>query len=488
VHVIGDLRGTGKSEGEYAGMWSTQEGKDGADLVEWIAQQPWCDGNVGMIGYSYYGGIQLMVAVQQPKHLKSIFVSHVGLDYYRDQAYVGGVLSLFYYGLWDGRHGTSGFAPKNATSLMMKNLPKKEFERRRQALLNHPDIKNYPNIFHLLNYPYKNPWFFDMVMNPLDGPFWKDRSLYPFIDKIKVPVYVVGKVAHESGAYWDVYAGLNTTKRLLVKPNGPEERPWREDLELIIRWHDHWLKGNDTGVLNDPPVKIFMQGSNQWRFENQWPITAAEWTPCYLRRWEGLSFAPEKHQPEPDCFLQQPLHLSAKRDSVKYVSPPMPEDLTVLGPTAFNFYASIDQDDTNWIVKLYDVAPGGAETRLGKGYLKASHRALDPKKSRPYAPYHKHTAAEPVVPGDVNQYNVDLGKVTNVFKAGHRIKLEIESLESPRDPEMQIHYHPHLNNARTTVHKVYRNKEYQSHLLLPIVSKKQATIDYLSDDNLLGAF
>ena len=256
----------------------------------------------------------------------------------------------------------------------MKTLPKEEFERRRQELLNNPDIKYYPNLFHLLNYPYKNPWYFDMIMNPLDGPFWKDRSIYPFYDKIKVPVFVVGKVAHESGGYWKVYNGIQSTKRLLVKPNGPEERPWREDLELNIRWHDHWLKGKDTGMLNEAPIKIFMQGSNQWRYENQWPLTGVDYTKCYLRRWEGLAFAPEKLQPFPDCFLQQPQHVSNKRDSVKYFSPPMPEDVTVLGPAAFNFYASIDTDDTNWIVKVYDVGPGNVETRVAKGYLKASHQ------------------------------------------------------------------------------------------------------------------
>ena len=141
VHVIADARGTGISEGEYPGMWSSQEGKDGHDLVEWIAKQPWCDGNVGMIGYSYYGGTQLKTAIEQPPHLKAIFVSHVGADFYRDFVYIGGVLSLFFYGLWDGRHGTSGMAPKNAISQMMKTLPKAEFERRRNELLNHPDIK-----------------------------------------------------------------------------------------------------------------------------------------------------------------------------------------------------------------------------------------------------------------------------------------------------------------------------------------------------------
>jgi predicted acyl esterase len=165
----------------------------------------------------------------------------------------------------------------------------------------------------------------------------------------------------------------------------------------------------------------------------------------------------------------------------------MPENLTVLGPAAFNFYASIDTDDTNWIVKLSDVTPGGGEIPLGKGYLKASRRALDPDKSKPYAPYHRHTSADPVIPGEINEYNVSLGKLTHVFLPGHRIKLEIQSLESPRDPEMQIHYHPHLPSSRTTLHKIFRNKEFQSHLVLPILDRKDSVMEFLSDENIVGA-
>ena len=112
---------------------------------------------------------------------------------------------------------------------------------------------------------------------------------------------------------------------------------------------------------------------------------------------------------------------------------------------------------------------------------------MDTDKSKPYAPFHKHIKSEPVVPGEINEYNVDLGKLTNVFRAGHRIKLEIQSMESPRDPEMQIHYHPHLPSSRTTLHKIYRNKEYPSHLLLPIVGKKENVMEYLCDENLVGA-
>jgi putative CocE/NonD family hydrolase len=171
--------------------------------------------------------------------------------------------------------------------------------------------------------------------------------------------------------------------------------------------------------------------------------------------------------------------------SVKYISPPITENLEVVGPAALNLFASLDQDDTTWIVKLYDITPTGAETRLTKGYLRASHRALDPAKSKPYSPYQTHTKEEPVKPGEICEYNIGLGVVTNVFKPGHRIKLEIESLESARDPEMQIHYHPHLCNGKTTVHKIYRNKQYQSHLVLPLVSGKQSALEMLSDDNLI---
>ncbi len=207
-------------------------------------------------------------------------------------------------------------------------------------------------------------------MHPYDGPFWRDRSIYPFFDRIKVPVYVVGKVAHGAGSFWDIYQGISSVKKLLVKPFGPEERPWREDTDVIIRWYDHWLKGIDTGLLAEPPIRMFTQGINQWRDFEEWPLPGTEWVNCYLRRWEALAFAPERFQPHPDCFLQQPLYLSNKRDSVQYTSAPMPADMTVIGPAALNFYASIDTEDTNWIVRLSDLGPGGAETPLARDILK----------------------------------------------------------------------------------------------------------------------
>jgi predicted acyl esterase len=475
AHVIGDLRGTGDSEGEYVGLHSKKEGEDGHDLVEWLAQQPWCDGNVGMIGYSYFGDIQQHVAIEQPAHLKAIFPTGVFSDLYRDISHPGGVLSLFLYGLWDGRLGTSGLAPRRAVSAMMKNLPADEFKNRIKEALANPDIRNFPNLYHLLNYPLKNPLFVDLLLNPYDGPFYWERSAYRSFDKFKIPVYSVGAWSHFSftGPQWDLYKGVNVPKKIMMKPPGYPTRPWREDLDVLIRWYDHWLKGIDTGIMDEPPIKIFVMGVNEWRYEEEWPLPGLHPTKFYLRSWEGLSLEPESYQDEPDAFLQQPLHVSSQRGSLKYLTAPLPEDTEVIGDVAVYLFASIDTDDTNWIVKLSDVDQNGKEQWLMSGCLKASHRALDASKSTPLRPYHPHTRSESAVSGQIYEYAIGLQPIANVFKAGHRIQLQIQSLMSPRDPDQSLHYHPWLCSSWTTVHKIYRDKKHRSHVLLPIIQRKE---------------
>jgi uncharacterized protein len=468
--IVADLRGSGNSEGEFHGHFNPDEGRDGHDLVEWLAQQPWCNGNVGMVGRSYYAQTQMETAIEQPPHLKAICPVSEFSDFYRHQAYPGGVLSLFLYGLWDGRGGTSGCAHKNAVSVMMKELPKKEFERRRQEILSNPDIINYPNLFHLMHYPEKNPPYFDILMNPYDGPYHRERSTYPRFNKINIPTYIGGSWGNiNAKSFWLSYNGLKTKKKIMVTGKSMADRPWREDNDIVLRWYDHWLKGIDTGIMDEPPIKFYVYGAEEWQYAEQWPLPGIEWTQFFLHGWERLSTVPELYNDEPDCFLQHPLHLSNKRDNVKYFSASMSEDLTVIGPAALYLYAAIDQTDTNWIVKVAMVKPDGSEQRLGTSYLKASHRAIDAKKSEPYYPWHPHTSSEPVIPGEIYEYAMELDPIACVFKAGSRIKLEIGSMESTRDPEFIVHYHPHLCSSKTTLHKIFRDKAHQSHMLLPVI-------------------
>jgi uncharacterized protein len=475
VHIIADQRATGKSEGDDPNGNPRGVGGDGYDLIEWAAKQPWCDGNVGMTGYSAYATAQFQTAVEQPPHLKAIFFTGSGPDAYRGPYYTGGILCLFLRGL-EKTVGTSGMCHREYTPSSMKTMPKEEFEQRLQSALNNRDIKYNPNAYQILHFPYKNPSFFDAMLQPFDGPFYWKLSPYKLADKVKVPVYIVAPWGHfymPIGVF-KLFEALKVPKKIMFTPERHDSRPWRTAIDVHMRWYDHWLKGIDTGIMEEPPISLFIPGSNQWQYEKEWPLPQTKWTKFYLRFGEGLSTQPEEYSDEPDAFLQQPVHLSLKRDSVQYLTPPLAEDLKVIGPGALYFHASIDQEDTNWIVKLLDVNEKDEEVlSLGTHYLKASHRAVDPTQSKPYAPWHPHTqeAFQRIQPGEIYEYAIELLPLGNVFKAGHRIKLEIYSMEHAKDPDMLLHYHPHVCSSLTTVHKIYRDLKYQSHLLLPVIPK-----------------
>jgi len=169
---------------------------------------------------------------------------------------------------------------------------------------------------------------------------------------------------------------------------------------------------------------------------------------------------------------------------------PLPEDLLVVGPISLTLYASIDQDDTNWIVILKDVGPDVSvhtarqgerslptnlpERELTRGWLKASRRATDPARSKPWRPWHYLTADKilPVVPGEVYEYKIEILSTANMFKAGHRICLDITCLDLVEGvcQETTVEYIPaHVCSSKTVLHKVYHNAQHPSHLLLPLI-------------------
>ncbi len=469
VHVICDVRGTGRSEGEFTNIYAAIQATDGYDLIEWIAQQPWCDGNVGMIGISYFGVIQLMVAVEQPPHLKAIFPYDANNDRYRDGTYDGGILGSFYMYL-----ANIMLSANNLVSETVKNTPPDELERLIEERANDADIKNNPAFYSILMNPRKNPIFFDIMMHPTDGPFYWDRSPYRKFDKIKIPCYLGSgwyayAYTHLPGAF-RAYAGIQAPKKLIIGPPVFLERPFHQYHEEIIRWNDHWLKGIDTGIMDEPPIKIFVMGRNQWRYDQEWPLPNTSWTKFYLRSWERLSKETEKYYDEPDCFVQMPPTMTRTVQSLQYMTEPLAEDTEVTGPIALYIYASIDAEDTNWIVSIIDVDPGGSEKELTRGWLKASHREIDEEKSKPWQPHHPHTQPSPVVPDQIYQYAIEIRPTSNLFRAGHRIKLQIASLDLPAT---LTSYRPspiHLACSKTTLHRIYRDENHPSYLMLPVVA------------------
>jgi predicted acyl esterase len=483
VHIVADARGTGKSEGECCGFIGTGgdwEGKDCYDLVEWIAQQPWCDGNVGMVGISYLGSIQISAAAEQPPHLKAIFCQGGHYDMY-EWAYHGGIFWLMPRAALEGRGGDSGVAWKNVTSAALKKLGKEEFERRIQERLQDPDVKNYPNFVHILHYPQPHPQFIDWVVNPFDGPFYKEDQPISKADRIKIPVHISVKF----GRGWtvdgtiDCYHTLKGPKWLELYPMPPmQERPFHEFHELMMRWYDHWLKGIDTGITKEPPIKVFVDGIKKWRAEKEWPLARTKWTEFYLRPRHQLKMDPEPLAVDsvpPDGFYQPPLTVTNQVQVVRYTSAPMAQDTEITGPGVLHLYASIDSDDTNFIVKVNDIDPYGNREPMTTGWLKASHREVDESKSTFWRPFHPHTRAVPVVPGEICKYAIRIYSMSNVFKAGHRIELEIRSQEASDDPLTAL-LPPdatHLPSGRATTHKIYRDKEHPSLLLLPVIPAEE---------------
>jgi hypothetical protein len=196
--------------------------------------------------------------------------------------------------------------------------------------------------------------------------------------------------------------------------------------------------------------------------------------------------------------MQMPLTKTTRIERLRYMTDPLAVDMTVVGPIALTLYAAIDADDTNWIVVLKDVGPDVSvrtaregerdvpatlqERELTRGWLKASYRALDEGRSKPWAPFHKLTreAIKPVVPGEIVEYRIQILATANRFKAGHRICLDITCMDVPTGTGAMtnVEYIPyHVCSSKTVSHRIYRDTERPSHLLLPVIPDPGAGSD-----------
>ena len=475
VYVIPDPRGIGKSEGEWDGLYGPQEQEDMYDLIEWVAQQPWCDGQVGMIGLSYFGIVQLLVAAHQPPHLKAIMPISVR-DHAYGHGYGGGILRTFY-------HIYQTLCPTNKeyrSYAERENSPEELKRKMKERWENDPDLQAFPGFLRELTTwpPRYNPVWLDVLLHPLEDDFWAARSAYNKWHKVKVPAYLTGHWSAEG--YYQPFEpfmdpSMDVPKKVMMwGVYWPIlELPFRYYNEEYLRWYDHWLKGVDTGIMDEPPVKIFVSGVNKYRFENEWPLARTKWTKFYLRRAGRLSTEPEeKVDIIPDSLVHVPPMISNEVPKVKYTTAPLSEPMEVTGQIALHLYASIDAEDANFIGKFYDVSPGGERRLLSAGYLKASHRTLIPEKSIPGRPVHDHSKEVPVKPGEINEYVIEFREYSIVFQPGHKLELELTTMDyNPAHVTTwsKMDMIGYLPNAKVIQYKYYRDAKYQSHLLLPII-------------------
>jgi predicted acyl esterase len=441
AHVIVDVRGSNDSEGIYD-LFGAQEQQDLYDIIEWVAAQPWCDGNVGMSGISYMGRTQLFAAEQQPPHLKAIFPYDASCDFYRDACFHGGIATNF------TTHWTQFVMNLNMTSGRNPNVHK---------------LKEKLEIMYTHKYP-------------LDGPFYQERSAWPRLDKIKIPAYFGSgwymNELHLKGVF-DGYNGTGSIpKRMMVGPRPWPLRPWAGYHQEMLRWYDHWLKGMDTRVMEGPPIQLFVQGEDTWRSEREWPLARTEYRELFLggpksglqgtlsdsagsEQTRRLEFDPATHE----AYLGEP--------RFTYRSEPMSHAMELTGPIALYLQASTTAPDMDWLVSVADEAADGNVRELCKGWLRASHRKLDAAKSTRAKPYHPHTAAEPLESGAVYELPIEIWPICNVFKQGHRIRLEISNSDSVAASNGR----PHVTLRHKGTNTVYEGGKKPSRLVVPVIPR-----------------
>ena len=450
VHVIAQSRGSGLSQGQW-NFLDIKEQQDGYDLVEWMARQPWCDGRVGMIGDSYWGWIQYLVAAQKPPHLKCIVPHDGGTDHYRDTFYPGGI---FIGGDFANAWIVDTIFQCSWPGPVKGKLPPTNFAN-------------------------------DVGANPNDGPYYWERSPWTTLDKIEVAVLNLvanGAFVHCRGQLHG-YPRIKAIKKLIVEP---ETGFWahvhflinRPLNEQVLRWLDYWLKGIDTGIMDEPEVAIFDSATGEWRYENEYPLKRTKWTKFYLRSnltgraneppYGLLSIdSPGKEPPDSYMVPESTRLLLSGKPVLAYATSHLKEDVRVWGPLEAVLYGSSTSPDTAWFVKLMDVAPDDKVKFVTRGILRASYKEVDETKSAPGQPFHPFLKRVPLDPNKVYEFRIEMLPAFHTFKAGHRIWLQIASddLTYPG----ALHSLDIFELPMPCENFIYHDSINPSHLLLPVV-------------------
>ncbi len=468
-----DARGTGKSPGQYE-PFSYRESLDFYDAIEWAAAQPWCSGAVGLNGISYFAINQWFVANHQPPALKAIIPWEGFADIYRDALYHGGILSQFM---------TNWFITHLSHHLIG-----------RAARVN-PDAFAVNTLWRWLR-------------NNLDnGAFRGEQAQW---DRITVPMLTVGNWSgmglHLRGNTEAFMRAATPHKKLRIH-SGTHVHPFytEDGRRDQLRFFDRWLKGIDTGSMDEPPVKLFIRtgnGEGFWRNEAEWPLARTQWTKLYLDLSQSAGQAAntgrlrEANPAEPGSrtyFASGSTKAGSASASSTFLasgamqagmgvsleSPPLAHDTEVTGPAMAKLWVASSTEDMDLFLTIRNIDPDGndvwevgqqgQQVPVAKGWLRVSHRELDPDLSLPCRPYHTHRRRLYLTPGEIVEVQVEIWPTSMVFKKGHRIRLDIQ----PRDGVGSVrytHYHADYNSGTNTVHA---DGEHESYLLLPIIPPAQ---------------
>jgi len=503
VVIIQDVRGRYSSEGDWYPF--KNESNDGYDTVEWAATLPYSNGKVGMFGGSYVGATQMLTAIAHPPHLAGICPVVTASNYHDGWTYQGGAFEQWFNESW-----TSGLAQDTLNRSVAKST------NALNGMWKLP-LTEYP----LFEVPVSDaglmrsiaPYFLDWLAHPNYDDYWKRWSIEEHFADIKVPMLTIA-------AWYDIFLGGSLRNYMGVKAHGGSDAArngqrllltigghagsgrkigdvdfgpaaqFDED-ETTLRWYDQILKNAGNEFAGAKPVRIFVMGANQWRDEEDWPLARARETKYFLHSagkansssGDGTLSVTAPRSESPDRFLYDPANpaptiggplccdpnhlkpgprdqrpVEARQDVLVYSTPPLSQDLEVTGPIKVELFASSSAVDTDFTAKLVDVSPEGFPQNLTEGIVRARYR--DSQEQPTF-----------MNPGQTYKFTIDVWSTSNVFRKGHRVRLEISSSNFPRF-DRNLNTGEESASARKPVsatNTVYHDAEHPSVLVLPVV-------------------
>ena len=425
-----DSRGAGRSPG-YLEHFSPRENQDFAACIEWAAEQDWSTGKVGLSGISYYAVNQWTVAPLKPKGLAALCVWEGFNDFYRELSHHGGIYSSFQRHWYDKQilpiqhgYGDRGFKSRanGEWAAGLETLPEDELAANRFDL--HGDFSGHT----------------------MDDEYFKART--PDLTQVDIPVLSCanwgGAPLHPRGNF-NGYIHASTEDKWLEVHGLEHWSLYYTDygIDLQKRFYDCFLKGDDSGWKDQPRVYLNVRHPGDRfvpRGENEWPLARTRWTRFYL-------------EPQAHVLANEPpgaaadISYAAMGDGLSFVSPPLAEETELTGPMAAKLWVSSSTADADIFVifRVFtadmkeEVFHGALDphTPVASGWLRASHRKLDPARSEPWAPYHPHDEKQLLTPGDVYELDIEIHASGIVVPAGHRIALSVRGCDYvyPGEPD-----------------------------------------------------
>jgi len=510
--VVQDVRGRYTSEGEWYPF--KHETDDGYDAVEWAAALPNSNGKVGMFSGSYVGATQMLAAIGHPPHLAGICPIVTASNYHENWTYQGGAFEQWFNESWTSSlaQDTLGRAIRHDTNAVVGSavLPLKQY-----PVFNIGAAQDGAALTRTLA-----PYFLDWLDHPTYDGYWKQWSIEEQYANIQVPALTIaawydifqggslrnymgmrdhaGNEAARNGQHLVVAIGGHSGwSRTIGEVDFGPDAPFDENA-VILDWYDYLFLGKQNEFANGKPVKIFVMGKNEWRFEDAWPLERAKDTRFLLGAPHHDANGPVSHgllytNPDQEFFVRSshdsyiydpanpvptvggPLccdtvHLApgprdqkeveARPDVLVYSTGTLVEDLEVTGPVTLDLFASSTAVDTDFTAKLVDVYPDGRAINLTEGILRARFREST-------------SEAKPIVPGQVYEYKIDMWSTSNVFLKGHRIRLEVSSSNFPRfDRNLNTGKDASTDSAFVkATNTILHDDAHPSALILPVVGK-----------------